>query len=43
MGIEPISSAWKADILPLNYICMAAVNGFEPMITGSKPVAFPLG
>ena len=22
MGIEPTSSAWKADILPMNYTCV---------------------
>lgn len=24
-GIEPASSAWEADILPLNYICKAYI------------------
>ncbi len=22
-GIEPASSAWEADVLPMNYICMS--------------------
>ena len=25
MGIEPTCSAWKADILPLNYTCISIV------------------
>ena len=31
-GIEPSSSAWKAEVLPLNYtrIYMEEVEGFEP-------------
>ena len=24
-GIEPASSAWEADVLPMNYICMFLV------------------
>lgn len=28
-GIEPASFAWRADILPLNYTCMAPQVGLE--------------
>ncbi len=24
-GIEPASSAWEADVLPMNYICMCCI------------------
>ena len=24
-GVEPVYSAWEADILPMNYICKVAV------------------
>ena len=24
-GIEPASSAWEADVLPMNYICMSDI------------------
>ena len=30
MGIEPTTSAWKAEVLPLNYTRMVGVAGFEP-------------
>ena len=31
MGIEPTYSAWKADVLPLNYTrIQIGVTGFEP-------------
>ena len=35
MGIEPTSSAWKAEVLPLNYTRVPAMflvegGGFEP-------------
>ncbi len=30
MGIEPTSSAWKAEVLPLNYTRMVEGGGFEP-------------
>ena len=36
-GIEPASSAWKADILPLNYTCMVFQTGFEPATSWSQP------
>ena len=29
-GIEPLSTAWKAEVLPLNYICMVPPDGLEP-------------
>ena len=29
-GIEPLSTAWKAEVLPLNYICMVPLVGIEP-------------
>ena len=35
-GIEPPSSACKTPILPLNYICMVWVAGFEPTISASQ-------
>jgi hypothetical protein len=33
MGIEPTLSAWKAEVLPLNYTRLSMVEGigFEPM------------
>ena len=30
MGIEPTLSAWKAEVLPLNYIRLVEGAGFEP-------------
>ena len=30
MGIEPTSSAWKAEVLPLNYARLVEGGGFEP-------------
>ncbi len=30
MGIEPTLSAWKAEVLPLNYTRMVEGEGFEP-------------
>ncbi len=30
MGIEPTPSAWKAEVLPLNYTRMVEGGGFEP-------------
>ena len=35
-GIEPVTCAWQAHVLPLNYICicMAGVTGFEPATFG---------
>ena len=35
MGIEPTSSAWKAEVLPLNYARKMVGVGFEP--TKAKP------
>ena len=35
MGIEPTYSAWKADVLPLNYTCKSmSLKGFEPLTLG---------
>ena len=28
-GIEPASSAWEADVLPMNYICMIYIIAYE--------------
>ena len=28
-GIEPASSAWEADVLPMNYICMTNIIAYE--------------
>ncbi len=37
MGIEPTTSAWKAEVLPLNYTRkMAGLAGFEPAHDGIK-------
>ena len=40
MGIEPTTSAWKAEVLPLNYTRkyknMAGLAGFEPTHDGVK-------
>ena len=41
-GIEPAQPAWKASVLPLNYICKMAGPGFEPGSTGHEPVKEPL-
>ena len=32
MGIEPTTSAWKAEVLPLNYtrVSLVGVTGLEP-------------
>lgn len=30
MGIEPTTSVWKTEILPLNYAHMIRITGFEP-------------
>ena len=42
MGIEPTPSAWKAEVLPLNYTRLATPNsGFQHSgLTRSKPTAF---
>ncbi len=38
MGIEPTTSAWKAEVLPLNYtrmvVKMVAQDGIEPPTQG---------
>jgi hypothetical protein len=42
MGIEPTTSAWKAEVLPLNYtriydsIVMVGKTGFEPATPWSQ-------
>ena len=37
MGIEPTYSAWKADVLPLNYTrIQIGVTGFEPATPWSQ-------
>ena len=33
MGIEPTYSAWKADVLPLNHTCIAAVKTAQNIVT----------
>ncbi len=37
-GIEPASSAWEADILPLNYTCILLAHslGIEPRAIASE-------
>ncbi len=37
-GIEPVYSAWKADVLPLNYAraVLVGVIGFEPTTSASQ-------
>ncbi len=46
-GIEPSSSAWKAEVLPLNYTrilnVLEAPPGFEPGIEVLQTSALPLG
>ena len=42
-GIEPLSSAWKAEVLPLHNTRMAEDVGFEPTVRShvrrfSKPL-----
>ena len=36
-GIEPVSPAWEASVLPMNYICIIGATGFEPAT--SRPPA----
>jgi hypothetical protein len=44
MGIEPTTSAWKAEVLPLNYTrTMEAAPGFEPGVKVLQTSALPLG
>ena len=38
MGIEPIPSAWKAEVLPLNYTRMVGKVGFEPTSYGGRQI-----
>ena len=39
MGIEPMSSAWKAEVLPLNYTrrCTAPTDHLEPVSFALPP------
>ena len=32
MGIEPTSSAWKAEVLPLNYTRLKTLQNHDPLI-----------
>jgi hypothetical protein len=34
--IELSQSAWKAEVLPLNYTCMVGKTGFEPATSWSQ-------
>jgi hypothetical protein len=51
MGIEPTTSAWKAEVLPLNYTriffyltgALEAAPGFEPGVKVLQTSALPLG
>jgi hypothetical protein len=45
MGIEPTTSAWKAEVLPVNYTRknLEAAPGFEPGIKVLQTSALPLG
>jgi|tagenome__1003787_1003787.scaffolds.fasta_scaffold15999958_1 hypothetical protein len=46
MGIEPTTSAWKAEVLPVNYtrnLNLEATPGFEPGIEVLQTSALPLG
>lgn len=38
MGIEPTLSAWKAEVLPLNYSCISILH----LNTGYMYIAFTL-
>ena len=42
MGIEPTSSAWKAEVLPLNYTRLTDVHPNPPPHTASLPASDPL-
>ena len=50
VGIEPTSSAWKAEVLPLNYTCvkniivrmLEQVVGIEPTSSAWKAEVLPL-
>ncbi len=41
-GIEPASSVWKTEVLPLNDFRMEQVTGIEPASFGWKPRTLPL-
>jgi hypothetical protein len=36
VGIEPTSSAWKAEVLPLNYTCIGYLSLME-QVAGIEP------
>ena len=38
MGIEPTSTAWKAEVLPLNYTRLAALGKMSPAAAKSPGV-----
>lgn len=42
MGIEPIQSTWKEDILPLNQSRLVKKTGVEPVPHGPRPCMQPL-
>jgi hypothetical protein len=42
MGIEPTYSAWKADVLPLNYTCIYEPEGIRtPDPRLRRPMLYP--
>ena len=38
MGIEPTTSAWEADVLPLNYTCINPIVPRNSLIVKGKQV-----
>lgn len=42
MGIEPTYSAWKAEVLPLNYTCMVPNKRIELLTNPYHGLALPL-
>ncbi len=38
MGIEPTTSAWKAEVLPVNYTRIKFLNGREDRIRTCDPL-----
>lgn len=41
-GLEPASSGWRPDIMPLYDSSVVRPEGFEPSFPGWKPGALPL-
>ena len=41
-GIEPVSSAWKAEVLPLNYSRPAELTGLMPCTSDAAAETFRL-